>query len=55
MDITAEGLTASINESGEVVFSDGEDVIFTIWAPYMYDSVDELSEEIEVDLSLIHI
>ena len=51
MDITAEGLTASINESGEVVFSDGEDVIFTIWAPYMYDSVDELSEEIEVDLA----
>ena len=51
MDITAEGLTASINESGEVVFSDGEDVIFTIWAPYMYDSADELSEEIELDLA----
>ena len=51
MDITAEGLTASINEDGEVVFSDGTDAIFTIWAPYMYDSADELSEEIEVDLA----
>ena len=51
MDITAEGLTASINEDGEVVFSDGTEVIFTIWAPYMYDSADELSEEIEVDLA----
>ena len=51
MDITAEGLTASINESGEIVFSDGTEVIFTIWAPYMYDSADELSEEIEVDLA----
>ncbi len=51
MDITAEGLTASINEDGEVVFSDGTEVIFTIWAPYMYDSADELSEEIELDLA----
>ncbi len=51
MDITAEGLTASINEDGEVVFSNGTEVIFTIWAPYMYDSADELSEEIEVDLA----
>ena len=51
MDITAEGLTASINEDGEVVFSNGTEVIFTIWAPYMYDSADELSEEIELDLA----
>ncbi len=50
MDITAEGLDAGVNESGEVVFSDGTEVIFTIWTPYMYDSADELSEDIELDL-----
>ena len=49
--IKTSDLSARLLDNREVEFytEDGE-TIFTMWAPYMYDSASELSEDIEVEL-----
>lgn len=50
--IYTEGLSAQLLENRDVTFSsDDDEVIFTMHAPYMYDSAGELSEDITVSLS----
>ena len=48
--IKADGLTAKLKKDNSVVICDGENKVFTIPAPYMYDSDFEFSNEIETTL-----
>lgn len=50
--VNTSGLFARLLDTREVEFytEDGENV-FTMWAPYMYDSASELSEDIDVELT----
>ena len=50
--VNTSGLFARLLDTREVEFytEDGENV-FTMWAPYMYDSASELSEDIAVELT----
>ena len=46
-----ENLSARLLENREIEFyNDGEEVIFTMTSPYMYDSAGELSEDIAVEM-----
>ena len=48
--IKADGLTAKLKKDNSVVICDGENKVFTIPTPYMYDSDFEFSSEIETTL-----
>lgn len=50
--VNTSGLLARLLDTREVEFytEDGE-TVFTMWAPYMYDSASELSEDIAVELT----
>ncbi len=51
MNLDTDGLTAVLNDDNSVSFLDIENqVTFTISAPYMYDSADTESYDIDVDL-----
>lgn len=52
--VNTSDLLARILDNREVEFytEDGE-VVFTMWAPYMYDSASELSEDIAVELTAL--
>lgn len=51
VNIYTEGLSARLLENSEIeFFNSDEQVIFTMHAPYMYDSAAELSEDIVVSL-----
>ena len=54
VNLYTENLSARLLENREIEFfnKDGE-VIFTMWAPYMYDSDTALSEDISVELSVV--
>lgn len=50
-EITAEGLTAVLNEDGSVTFTDTDgETLFVVEAPYMFDSGMGSSSDIQVDL-----
>ena len=49
--IDSGSLTAALLDSGAVEFRDGEQVVFTIMAPYMWDSANTASADIEVSLT----
>lgn len=47
----SENLSARLLENKEIEFyNDNNDVVFTMTSPYMYDSVGELSENIQVEM-----
>ena len=50
--VNTSDLSARLLDNREVEFytEDGE-AVFTMWAPYMYDSASELSEDIGVELT----
>lgn len=51
MNIYTENLTAKLLESKKIEFYDKSGtVVFSMWAPYMFDSNNELSEDISVTL-----
>ena len=52
--VNTSDLLARLLDNREIEFytEDGEP-IFTMWAPYMYDSASELSEDIEVELTAL--
>lgn len=54
INLYTENLSARLLENREIEFvnEDGE-VIFTMWAPYMYDSATALSEDIIVELKAV--
>lgn len=49
--IDSGSLTAALLDSGAVEFRDGEQVVFTIMAPYMWDTANTTSTDIEVSLT----
>lgn len=50
--VFTDGLSARLLDNREIEFFDSNNtVIFTMWAPYMYDSSSELSENISVALN----
>ncbi len=54
MNIQTVGLSARLLSSREIEFYNADDeVIFTMWAPYMYDSAGELSQNITVELAAV--
>lgn len=54
VSVETKGLKAKLKENKEIEFLDSNDnIIFTMWAPYMYDSATELSEDIDVSLKNI--
>lgn len=52
--VNTSNLSARLLDNREVEFytADGE-TVFTMWAPYMYDSASELSEDIAVELAVL--
>ena len=52
VNVYTQNLSARLLENKEIEFFDKDNVvIFTMWAPYMYDSAEELSEDIDVALN----
>lgn len=52
VNVYAKNLAARLLDSNEIEFYDKDNaVIFTMWAPYMYDSATALSEDIDIDLT----
>lgn len=53
INLYVENLRAQLLETGDVEFRNSKDeVVFTMWAPYMYDSAAEISEEIAVRMTV---
>ncbi len=50
--IQSNGLAAKLCEDNSVVFLDGENTIFTIPAPFMFDSSDDAEENYSISVSL---
>ena len=51
MNVYTENLSARVLENRQIEFFDADgSTVFTMWAPYMYDSAGELSENIAVNL-----
>lgn len=52
--INASNLSARLLDNREVEFyTEDSETVFTMWAPYMYDSASELSENIAVELTAL--
>ena len=52
INLYVENLRAQLLETGDVEFRNSKDeVVFTMWAPYMYDSASEMSEQITVRMT----
>lgn len=50
--VQTEGLVASLRSDRSIEFlNENQEVIFTMWAPYMYDSASALSEQIRVRMA----
>lgn len=53
VNIQTENLKARLLDTREIEFYNNDTVIFTMWAPYMFDNTGELSEDIDVKLQEI--
>lgn len=52
--VNTASLSARLLDNREVEFyTETGETVFTMWAPYMYDSASELSEDIEVELTAL--
>lgn len=52
INLYVENLRAQLLENGDIEFRNNKDeVVFIMWAPYMYDSASEISEQITVQMS----
>lgn len=52
INLYVENLRAQLLENGDIEFRNNKDeVVFIMWAPYMYDSASEMSEQITVQMS----